>query len=45
MKVKPSSELTPQKRDELAKYLPKGIDVNTMADCFYLVSQNFTAIQ
>lgn len=45
MKVKPSSELTPQERDELAKYLPKGIDVNTMADCFYLVSQNFTAIQ
>lgn len=45
MKVKPSSELTPQERDELAKYLPKGIDVNTMADCFYLVSKNFTAIQ
>ena len=41
MKVKPSSELTPQERDELAKYLPKGIDVNRMADCFYLMSQNF----
>ncbi len=45
MIVKPSSELTPEDRAELAKYLPKDIDVNTMADCFYLVSQNFTEIK
>lgn len=45
MIVKPSSELTPEDRAELAKYLPKDIDVNTMADCFYLVSQTFTEIQ
>jgi len=45
VKIKPSSELTAQERDELAKYLPKGIDVNTMADCFYLVSQSYTTIK
>lgn len=45
MIVKPSSELTPEDRAELGKYLPKDIDVNTMADCFYLVSQTFTEIK
>ena len=45
MIVKPSSELTPEDRAELAKYLPNDIDVNTMADCFYLVFQNFRSIK
>jgi len=45
MQVKPSSELTPEDRAEIAKYLPDGIDVNTMADIFYSVFQNFTTIK
>lgn len=43
--VKPSSELTPEEKAELAKYLPKNIDVDTMADIFYSVFQNFTTIK
>lgn len=45
MNVKPSSELTPEDRAELAKYLPKEIDVNTMADIFYFVFNNFAGIK
>jgi hypothetical protein len=32
--VKPSAELTPAEKVELAKYLPKEIDVDMMADIF-----------
>ncbi|HEY9636225.1 MAG TPA: hypothetical protein V6D14_22660 [Coleofasciculaceae cyanobacterium] len=45
MQVKPSSQLTPEERAELAKHVPKGIDVDRMADCFYFVYQNFNKIQ
>jgi hypothetical protein len=45
IRVRPSSELTPEEKAELAKYLPQEIDVNMMADLFYLVSQSFTLIK
>lgn len=43
--VKPSAELTPAEKAELAKYLPKEIDVDMMADIFFSVFQNFMAIK
>lgn len=45
MWVKRASELTPEEKAELAKYLPQEIDVNTMADIFYSVCQNFTTLK
>jgi uncharacterized ParB-like nuclease family protein len=45
MWVKRASELTPEERAELAQYLPQEIDVDTMADIFYSVCQNFPAIK
>ncbi|HEY9606803.1 MAG TPA: hypothetical protein V6C85_34660 [Allocoleopsis sp.] len=45
MWVKRASELTPEEKAELAQYLPQEIDVNTMADIFYSVCQNFTTLK
>jgi uncharacterized ParB-like nuclease family protein len=45
LNVKPSSELTPEEKAELAKYLPEEIDVNTMADIFYFVFHNLPKIK
>lgn len=43
--VKPASELTLEEKLEIAKYLPKDIEVDTMADLFYSVFQNFPTIK
>lgn len=45
MWVKRASELTLEEKAELAQYLPQEIDVNTMADIFYSVCQNFTTLK
>lgn len=45
MQVQPSSQLTSEDRAELAKYAPKGIDVDMMADYFYFVYHNFKKIK